>query len=1277
MASLVLGTAGAIIGGFFGPVGASIGFAVGSALGNLLDPPKIEGPRRTDLKIQQSTYGAPIPYFYGTVRAAGNVIDQSSELTEHKHTSGGKGGPKETTYTYSIGYIAIQLCQAPTFGVPAIKGIRRVWADARLISEDGQPTDDFQFTLYTGTETQEVDPTLEAEHGVGNVPAYLGQAYVVIRDWGLTDFGDRVPSLEWEIEATGDASLERISTFYPTEGGNDFGITSIPVDGATLDGSEVVVYHYAATNPIIAGGTYQEKRYSLTTGALVYTGPEINWPSVNDSSLWDIIPSTNSSIAAGKQRGAGNGPNVTRWYVAGVRTANRIDPPTGANEYYSVASRPYLFDGFVYAPGGGSTAGTAYIGKWQQVDSETIAQTPEAEYYDISAGSIAAGGASIAPAHAAITVGDDGYIYCVYGTTHGAQSYAHLVQVDPSDMSEVKLWAVGPSQSAVRDSLIHFTNQGSFTVYRGTIALNDQSAIPATLGLWNIPDVVTDPFTQVTGAAESNESYFSGISPFIPLGGGYMLGYDGVFLISIGEILGNIVASISGLAGLDASQYDVTDLTDPVPGFRIASQMTARNAIEPLRLGYFFDGAEVDDYILFKHRNGSSVAEIDESDLAAHESGSEPPATITVTRIPDHELPRRVFVRYINPDQSYETGTQYDERLTGESQTDSTVDLPIVLDDDSAKSIASTHLFVALLERERFTIATTRKWEKLVPTDVIEVLGRTLRIVDKRSKASGIIEFDLLTSSALPFIQPSGTSSASVYVPPTAPGERAPTQAEYLDIPNLYQTDPPFGFRVALAPNGPGAWTGAALYKSYDNTNYVEVASTGSPDVIGYTSAVGSPAASAVAAVGVTLGVVLTTPDGELESYTASDLTGGLGLFAVQRSDTFWNLFQYQTATLISADPPTYELSGIIESPLNDRSISGHAADDAFVLLPAVTVDAPESDLNIPIYYKAVTFGRSLSETPYTIFTNTGVATETYYQTTANHLPTFLCDFGSPIGSPAVGRAGMVPAPTLDDCNNERILSVHGWIDNTGGGGGSPSAGGSITVKDEGVTLTTAATSIDFVGDDITATNVGGAVTVTVYSTITTLSRGSIVDLTASALNFNAPLSCADAGSDVTNVSISDFEGADTGSPSPHIGAAGAVPAPASGDGVARKFLMADGTWAVPYSYKVTTPAYAATITVDGTGLSMYGHIQVDVAALTGSPTLNLTNFTNGQIIRVRIEQGGSGGYSVTKGADIAVSTDLPWPVTWSSAVGKSDELGFKWDGTTSKARLVALVRGF
>lgn len=60
-------------------------------------------------------------------------------------------------------------------------------------------------------------------------------------------------------------------------------------------------------------------------------------------------------------------------------------------------------------------------------------------------------------------------------------------------------------------------------------------------------------------------------------------------------------------------------------------------------------------------------------------------------------------------------------------------------------------------------------------------------------------------------------------------------------------------------------------------------------------------------------------------------------------------------------------------------------------------------------------------------------------------------------------------APPLDTSIN--VLQLPG-----GGGGGS------ITVKDEGTTLTSAASTVNFVGSGVTATNVGSTVTVTIPS---------------------------------------------------------------------------------------------------------------------------------------------------------------------------------------------------
>jgi len=56
-------------------------------------------------------------------------------------------------------------------------------------------------TVYLGTEDQTPDPTLEEIYGVGNVPAYRGQAYVVFNRLPLELFerGAQVPQLRFEV----------------------------------------------------------------------------------------------------------------------------------------------------------------------------------------------------------------------------------------------------------------------------------------------------------------------------------------------------------------------------------------------------------------------------------------------------------------------------------------------------------------------------------------------------------------------------------------------------------------------------------------------------------------------------------------------------------------------------------------------------------------------------------------------------------------------------------------------------------------------------------------------------------------------------------------------------------------------------------------------------------------------------------------------------------------------------------------------------------------------
>jgi len=80
------------------------------------------------------------------------------------------------------------------------------------------------------------------------------------------------------------------------------------------------------------------------------------------------------------------------------------------------------------------------------------------------------------------------------------------------------------------------------------------------------------------------------------------------------------------------------------------------------------------------------------------------------------------------------------------------------------------------------------------------------------------------------------------------------------------------------------------------------------------------------------------------------------------------------------------------------------------------------------------------------------------------------------------------------------FLKAKSFTYKAGGGGGGGGGGSALTIKEEGSNLTTEATSIDFVGSTLTATESGGAVTVTDagYSAASTSASG-IVELATDA----------------------------------------------------------------------------------------------------------------------------------------------------------------------------------
>lgn len=181
-------------------IGAGIGQAIGAIIGNQIDqrllaPKYREGPRLGDFSVQSSAYGAPIPKLFGAVRVAGSVIWSTDLIETRSVQSNGKRKPKTNIYSYSASFAVI-------LSARRVARVGRIWADGNLLrGVEGDFKSQTGFTLYHGSEDQAVDPTIAAHEGIANTSAYRGTAYVVFENFQIGDFGNRIPSLSFEVFA--------------------------------------------------------------------------------------------------------------------------------------------------------------------------------------------------------------------------------------------------------------------------------------------------------------------------------------------------------------------------------------------------------------------------------------------------------------------------------------------------------------------------------------------------------------------------------------------------------------------------------------------------------------------------------------------------------------------------------------------------------------------------------------------------------------------------------------------------------------------------------------------------------------------------------------------------------------------------------------------------------------------------------------------------------------------------------------------------------------------
>lgn len=191
MATLVLGAVGATLGGLAGgPAGATLGFNIGALVGGLLFPGQRQQiGKLNDLHVLGSSYGQLIPHIWGETRIGGTLI-WATDFVQHSSTLKG-GGPVQYSYTASF---AVSVAQGEIYG------IKYIWADDLLIYDATNLAHPTRYTIriYTGSETQTPDTLIQGHEGVSNTPAYRGQSYIILEDFPLLNWGNRIPTISVE-----------------------------------------------------------------------------------------------------------------------------------------------------------------------------------------------------------------------------------------------------------------------------------------------------------------------------------------------------------------------------------------------------------------------------------------------------------------------------------------------------------------------------------------------------------------------------------------------------------------------------------------------------------------------------------------------------------------------------------------------------------------------------------------------------------------------------------------------------------------------------------------------------------------------------------------------------------------------------------------------------------------------------------------------------------------------------------------------------------------------
>jgi hypothetical protein len=468
----------------------------------------------------------------------------------------------------------------------------------------------------------------------------------------------------------------------------------------------------------------------------------------------------------------------------------------------------------------------------------------------------------------------------------------------------------------------------------------------------------------------------------------------GIGQIYLGRVTGEsasldaIVGDISSLAGLKASQIDVSRLTSTdVQGFALAQQMAASDALQPLLTAYVIDTIETDGKVVFVPRGNDSAASYTKSDLMFDSDSAS--SVFQETRMQEWELPQSLSINFIDPALDYQPNSVSVSRvgapavgtiaasspdaeqfqvptITVGSVAAQAANLAIVMGATEAVQLAERLLYTAWNERMSEAFRGSISMLERDPGDVITVdlengTVLTLRLTKATLNADYSTNFQATVQDKTTLVA-TKTSLGGFGMPQQVPPGQGKTQLFVFDIPLLRDIDDTNGVasRLYVGMNGyTNNWPGGVLWRSTDGG--ATYALTGTRAVVGCANGyvVGGflPATDAPFQTDRKTALRVVMNEGELESETQSNFLNNANVAII--GDPFlgnWEVVLFRDA--VQQDDGSYLVSTIMRGRRGtEGQVNTHGTGE-FIIVPTAaafsTYVMALNDLGDPAFFRGV-----------------------------------------------------------------------------------------------------------------------------------------------------------------------------------------------------------------------------------------------------------------------------------------------------------------------------------